>query len=205
MAWTKNLLEPYHVSFPFLLSGVAVLLIDFALVGWARWDFLYAVPYSLALVGMAFIVAQERPDVVAGALSTLLVAVTVFTSMAVLNAMVSAALSVVLFALLLFSSAKWYFTFKADSGARYFAMASMLTLIVWVGAFLYGHLASLNSALAMYHGGVMLICLVGVARMLWSGKKLRTVALVGLVGVVMIVLGALWLTGGYGWGLQLAG
>lgn len=208
----KKLFSPYNTAFPFFMSGIAVLLINLLLVGWTRWEFMYAIPYGLALVALSLVIVSNKPDILSGLISTALTVMVIFTSIGLLNATWSALISFILFVALILNILK-VFKYKTNTSVRWITTASMVFLIIWIAIYFAGRLTNqfaepLNLATIIYHFGVVVISGIGIPMIAVSDRKKHKIAtMISIVGLAMIVLGALWLAAppgiGYGWGLNL--
>ena len=185
----------------------ARIVFDIFFVGIARWEFAYAIPYSLALLSIALVLVQDRADLIAALLSGLLAVMAVFTSTEVLPAPAAAIGSVIVFVVLSLNL-MGVFNWKSDAGIKYVTLMGMFFILAWVVSYFYTRvantaLAPANLATILYHGGVGVVCLGGILRTVLSGPKYKNIAFVGLIGALLAVIGVVWLAGGYGWGLQL--
>lgn len=203
----NGLFNPVSNSFPFLLSGFALLLINFVFVGFSRVDFMYALPYSFALIGLGLLVGQSKPDLVGSLSCVFLCALPLMASTGFMDATVSTIIAALLFVVVI-ANFVGLFRYKSGEGNRFLALPSMMLLIIWIGSYFYARFSSalpLNTATILYHGGVALLCVAGMAQL--TSKK-QMFAYVAIAGLLLTVLGAVWLAGPveygcYGWGLNL--
>jgi hypothetical protein len=97
------------------------------------------------------------------------------------------------------------FQWKTKADFKYMTFVPFFLLIGWVFLYIFqrwtdpAHWGPLNLPTVLDHGGVALLCFDGIIRVSGAYKKYWLT----MIGLLVAVVGALWLTGVMGWGLAL--
>jgi hypothetical protein len=210
----EDLINPKSDAFLWLFMGTLYLLLNFFVVGVGDYAFPFGLLYALGFLAVAIILAQKQVGLLSGFMAALIGLLSVFTSLVLTDtAWFGAIMGIVCFGVLMADELK-LLTFGDESKViKYMMFAPFLMWFVWAASYFGARLSwgwPLPLATIVNHGGVLLLSfyyilwLAGAVKDKYRrGDSMRYIVYLKWVGFAMAVGGALWLTVGMGWGLQL--
>jgi len=192
-----------------LWLGIVELLLDFFVVGVARWEFTYGLVYGLGFLAVGIMLSSEKGGLVGGVCAGLigLFAVLMEASAGGFLAGASGAvLSVVLFLCVLLNEMGYLEWGEQTSYAKYATLVSFAAWFIWPLLYFYQrwiHASPIGLETILYHGGIML--LAGLDFFTFVGAvKFKEYHTVRALFALMAIFGAVLVTMVLGWGLTLA-
>jgi len=188
-------------AFPWLALGFVYLAINFLVTGTARFEFMYGLLYAISFICIALVLGAKKPGLLSGLVVATVGTLTVFVQMITFNMMFAVGLAVVALIVLLadiFGAIKW----KSTQGVQYLTFVPFFLTFAWTAYYFYGRFTGglpLPPATILNHAGIALLSLDSILRVAGAHKKVW----LSYIALIAIVFGALWLTAGLGWGLQL--
>lgn len=199
----KDLINTKSSSFPWLVLGAVYILLSVFITGMARWEFSYGILYSLSFLSIAFLLASQKPSLLAGLMTAVAGTIVVFVQMSQVAIYPGLILTIIAFVVLLaneFGVLKW----KANRDVKYLSFVPFFLMLAYACYYFYGRITlsmPLPPATLLSHGGIAVLALDGILRMSGASKK----QWLTWIGLLATLIGAVWLTLGLGWGLQLTG
>jgi len=188
-------------AFPWMVLGLVYLAIDFLITGTARFEFMYGLLYAISFVCIALVLGSTKPGLLSGLMVAMVGTLTVFVQMITFNMMLAVGLALVALIVLLadiFGAIKW----KSTQGVQYLTFVPFFLTLAWTVYYFYGRFTGglpLPPATILNHAGIALLAFDGILRVSGASKK----EWLTYIALIAAIFGALWLTAGMGWGLQL--
>ena len=188
-------------AFPWLVLGLVYLAIDVLITGSARFEFMYGLLYAISFVCIALVLGSQKPGLLSGLMVAVVGTLAVFVQMISFDMMFAVGLALVALIVLLadiFGLIKW----KSTQGVQYLTFVPFFLTLAWTVYYFYGRFTGglpLIPATILNHGGIALLAFDGILRVSGASKK----EWLTYIALVAAIFGALWLTAGMGWGLQL--
>jgi len=197
-----------------LWLGIAVLVLNFAVVGVANSAFWYGLVYGLGFLAVG-IVLSAKASALAAVCAGLIGLIAVFND-ATLSQYIAipptAIFSVVLFALVLASEFGYVGWGGKSESAKYATLAAFAAWFLWpliyfyqrwtLGPAYYGVTNQLPLETLLYHGGIMLLAGLDFITVL-GAVKFKQYHTLRAVFVALAILGAVLVTMELGWSLTL--
>lgn len=203
----KEIFSLKSQAFPWAVLGLIYLLLDIFVIGVARYEFPYGMAYAVSFLSIAFLLATKKADMVTG-LIVGAVGVVVFIIQGAVIALsnsdiwIMMILSFLGLGVILLREMN-VLKFKSKPQFKYMTLIPFFLMLSWAGIYFGGRLALLMQlpiATIVNHGGIGILSIYGLLSI--SGYKKEWLMYIGLLATA---IGALWLTIGMGWGLQLTG
>ena len=198
-----------------LWLGIAVLVLNFAVVGMASSGFWYGLVYGLGFLAVGLVLSAGKGGVLGGVCAGLIGLIAVFND-ATLSQYIAvpptAIFSVILFALVLANELGYVGWGGNHEYAKYATLSAFAAWFLWpliyfyqrwtLGPAYYGVTNQLPLETLLYHGGIMLLAGLDFITVL-GAVKFKQYHTLRAVFVALAILGAVLVTMELGWPLTL--
>ena len=188
-------------DFPWLALGLIYLAIDFLVTGTARFEFMYGLLYAIGFISISLILAAARPSLIGGLMMAVIGTLAVFVQMITFEMTLAVGIAIVALVVVvadIFGGFKW----KSPQGVQYLTFVPFFLTIAWTVYYFYGRFTAgwpLPPATILNHAGIAVLAFDGILRVSGASKK----TWLTFIALGAAAIGAIWLTAGMGWGLQL--
>ena len=205
----KDLLNTKSAAFPWFMLGLVYLLCNIFFIGTARYEFPYGLIYIASFLGIAGLLVGSKPSFISG-LIVALEGVLVFIVQGLVitfdsNSIWAMAVISLLATALVYASQAGMIHFKTKTEFKYMTFVPMILMITWGVIYFYGRMVllpgTMTTSTMIDHAGIILVSFASLLQI--SGTAKSSSRYLMWIGLLLAVVGAVWLTGIDHWGLQL--
>ena len=203
----KDLIDTKGASLPWLLLGLAYLLINLFAIGSSRPEFPYGIAYAVGFISVAIVLsAKTAVGYLSGLMCAIIGMFTIFVSMSAgIQTWNLMWIVVVFFAFQLANEYEIIEWKKRAVGAKYLGVVAMIGWFAFALQYFWNRLSMpdwmllLPAVTILNHGGLMFMALNEASAMFIHHKSANTLRWIALLVIVIGALGLLSI----GWGLYL--